>query len=863
TKIKNSQGQLVKVIDPQNNSLTYQYDAIGNLIATTDPKGNIVSLSYDLRGRKTQMVDPDMGTWIYEYNAFGELTKQTDAKGQVTSMVYDKLGRMISRAEADLVSSWTYDNCTKGIGKLCSSTADNGYLKSNTYDSLGRGSSTTTTIDTTYTSSATYDANGRINTVTYPTGLTVQYVYTTLGYLKEVRNSQTNALLWRADTQNALGQLLQQTYGNNVVTQQVFEATTGRLKNIYAGAGNNVQNFSYAYDYLGNLVSRTDGNQNLTETFLYDSLNRLTNAVVNSPAAGLSSTNYTFDNLGNITNRSDMGTYAYGNANDKPHGLKELNFINGGKLQYSYDANGALISEVAIDSTGQVIANRGRNEVYTSFGMPQAIGAPGISLAFAYGPEHQRVKQIAPAATTIYLHPDNTGGLFYEKDIKTDGTIEHKQYITAGGQVIALIKLVGSTQTIRYMHRDQLGSTTTITDEQGNAIERLAYEPFGKRRFPAGNTDNAGEIVGQNTDRGFTNHEHLEELGLIHMNGRIYDPAIGRFMSADPYIQASDNIQSYNRYAYVFNNPLNSTDPTGYFSLGGFIGGGVLGGIVGSNNGVLGQAGRAIELGIKSAVIPTQKNQFDFQHSLPGQARVDTFIMNNKWAYMIGMAVATYYGGPTAAAHWASYYAYQGTGSMSAAYKSGAIAYVSASVTQQIAPDASALSTIVTKATVSGVAARLQGDSFMDGFRQAALFALASEGYKEFVGWRASLASGENHPDLTLDPTVKGANTYEPDITRDGRIPLSAQRMNLFGINENLNGDGDFGKQSGPLSRFMNRIPGMNAVAAIHDTIFTRGYIQSFNVFTNYGTMLPAAAFSFTAVIGNNPIYRKSCIRCE
>ena len=570
TKIKNSQGQLVKVIDAQNNALIYQYDAIGNLVATTDPKGNVVSLTYDLRGRKTQMVDPDMGTWTYEYNAFGELTKQTDAKSQVTTMAYDKLGRMTSRSETDLVSTWAYDNCTKGVGKLCSSTADNGYLKVNSYDNLGRGSSTTTTMDAAYTNSATYDANGRINTVTYPTGLVVQYVYTSLGYLKEVRNNQTNALLWRADMQNAMGQLLQQTYGNNVVTQQVFEATTGRLKNIYAGAGNGVQNFSYAYDYLGNLVSRTDGNQNLTETFLYDSLNRLTNAVVNSSAAGLSSTNYTYDSLGNITNRSDMGTYAYGNANDRPHALKELNFIHGGKLQYSYDANGSLIAEVAIDSTGQAIANRGRTEVYTSFGMPQAIGAPGISLAFAYGPEHQRVKQIAPAATTIYLHPDNTGGLFYEKDIKTDGTIEHKQFITAGGQVIALIKQVGTVQTISYMHRDQLGSTTTITDEQGAAIERLAYEPFGKRRFPDGDTDNEGTVVGVSTDRGFTNHEHLEELGLIHMNGRIYDPAIGRFMSADPYIQAADNLQSYNRYAYVTNNPLVFNDPSGYLFGGIF-----------------------------------------------------------------------------------------------------------------------------------------------------------------------------------------------------------------------------------------------------------------------------------------------------
>ncbi|WP_217509834.1 RHS repeat-associated core domain-containing protein [Herbaspirillum sp. C9C3] len=570
TKVKNSQGQVVKVIDAQNNSLTYQYDAIGNMIATKDPNGNVVQLSYDLRGRKIGMVDPDMGTWSYEYNGFGELIRQTDAKGQVSTISYDKLGRMTSRSEPDLVSTWTYDNCAKGVGKLCSVSSDNGYQKTNSYDNLGRNVSTSTTIDTAYAEGVSYDANGRIATQTYPTGLVVKYVYTSLGYLKEVRNNQTNALLWRGDTQNAMGQLLQQTYGNNVVTQQVFEATTGRLKNIYAGAGNSVQNFSYQYDSLGNMVSRADGNQNLTETFLYDSLNRLTNAVVNSPQAGLSSTNYSYDALGNITNRSDMGSYVYGAVNGRPHALKELNFIHGGKLQYTYDANGALIAEVAVDSTGAVIADRGRTESYTSYGMLKTVSSPSVALSFVYGPDHQRIKQVAPSATTIYLNPDNTGGLFYEKDIKADGTVEHKHYITAGGSVIALIKQTGTTQTINYMHRDQLGSTTTITDESGNVIERLAYEPFGKRRQAGGATDSEGTVVGINTDRGFTNHEHLEELGLIHMNGRVYDPALGRFMSADPYIQAPDNIQSYNRYAYVLNQPLVLTDPSGYLFGGLF-----------------------------------------------------------------------------------------------------------------------------------------------------------------------------------------------------------------------------------------------------------------------------------------------------
>lgn len=100
----------------------------------------------------------------------------------------------------------------------------------------------------------------------------------------------------------------------------------------------------------------------------------------------------------------------------------------------------------------------------------------------------------------------------------------------------------------------------------GTVIERLAYEPFGKRRFATGSDDPNNTIVPQNTDRGYTNHEHLDELTLVHMNGRVYDPVVGRFMSADPQIQDPMNLQSYNRYAYVMNNPLMYTDPSGYFS---------------------------------------------------------------------------------------------------------------------------------------------------------------------------------------------------------------------------------------------------------------------------------------------------------
>ena len=81
-------------------------------------------------------------------------------------------------------------------------------------------------------------------------------------------------------------------------------------------------------------------------------------------------------------------------------------------------------------------------------------------------------------------------------------------------------------------------------------------------------------------DRGYTGHEHLAIFGLINMNARLYDAALGRFLSPDPYIQAPDFTQSYNRYAYALNNPMKFTDPDGEFPLL-FLIGAVIGGYMG------------------------------------------------------------------------------------------------------------------------------------------------------------------------------------------------------------------------------------------------------------------------------------------
>jgi RHS repeat-associated protein len=213
------------------------------------------------------------------------------------------------------------------------------------------------------------------------------------------------------------------------------------------------------------------------------------------------------------------------------------------------------------------------------------------TLTFVYGPEHQRTKQVvqlnasAPATlkagegTTWYLNGEDSLGLAYEKEVKAGGITEHKHYLSAGGMVFALqvtrtgnlavgsnASVPGSTQTssLSYFHHDHLGSIAAITDETGKVVERLAYDPWGKRRYADGAADTTDSLTGKRTDRGYTEHEHLDEMGIIHMNGRVYDPLIGRMMSADSSIPDPYGLQSFNRYGYVYNNPLKLFDPTGF-----------------------------------------------------------------------------------------------------------------------------------------------------------------------------------------------------------------------------------------------------------------------------------------------------------
>jgi RHS repeat-associated protein len=134
---------------------------------------------------------------------------------------------------------------------------------------------------------------------------------------------------------------------------------------------------------------------------------------------------------------------------------------------------------------------------------------------------------------------------------------------TNGEHTVAAAATLVKTE---YWHKDHLGSSGALTDATGAVTQRYAYDPWGKRRHTDGRYDAFGTLIADypsGSDRGFTGHEHLDDIGLIHMNGRLYDPHLGRFLQPDPYVQALHQLQHFNRYSYVLNNPLNATDPSG------------------------------------------------------------------------------------------------------------------------------------------------------------------------------------------------------------------------------------------------------------------------------------------------------------
>ena len=248
--------------------------------------------------------------------------------------------------------------------------------------------------------------------------------------------------------------------------------------------------------------------------------------------------------------KSDVGNYSYAPPGSPlPHAVTA---VSGGSISttFAYDANGNQTSGL------------GRTISFTSYNKPASITLGARTISFLDDTEHQRFKQVTPEGATLYIA---AFGVLAE--LQSPGASGQKwtDYLSVGNAKVGMrvLQTASATVTTRYFHVDNLGSISVITNENGVVQERLSYDAWGKRRYPNGTDDASGAIASQTT-RGFTGEEELSIGGLVHLNGRIYDPLMGRMTSADPTVTDPMNPQGWNRYSYVGNDPLAFTDPNGF-----------------------------------------------------------------------------------------------------------------------------------------------------------------------------------------------------------------------------------------------------------------------------------------------------------
>ena len=449
------------------------------------------------------------------------------------------------------------------------------------------------------------------NDCSQPTGgtaLMVGYVYNNYGYLAQVQklNSAGNPVqvLWWADDETALGQVDHECFdapvpsptqtacaGQTLTVSDTYDTASGLLDATTATAGvaGDTLNASYVWDGYNNLSSRNMSETvasgqtappTLNETFTYDALNRLSTISTGAGSySGSESMNYNavggFLNKGSYTNYqySNPGYTVNGYTYSQPHAVSSVTTPGGATRTFTYDADGNLLTE-----SGDV----SRQVTWTSYNKPSQITGDGAVETFTYGPDRSRlvtaITKGSDTVTTTYID-----GLFEQVYDSGTGNLSYRHYILAGGARVGVETINANSggtitaDTLSFYVRDEVGSViATVTESLGGANQTVSlssYDAWGKARPTTGSTAYQDPPPGTfysptpaGQQEGFAGHDNLSDTGLVDMEGRVYDPEVGTFLSADPNVQYPFSSQGYDRYLYVNDNPLSLSDPSGYFS---------------------------------------------------------------------------------------------------------------------------------------------------------------------------------------------------------------------------------------------------------------------------------------------------------
>lgn len=548
----------------------YSYDALGNLTQVVQG-AQTRTYQYDGLSRLTKEITAESGTITLSYlTSLGALCSgnpsnpcsKTDARGITTTYTYDAANRLKQKTHSDSTGSVTYayDSIAYAKGRLVSVTDPSG-TESYIYDRAGRISSTNKIIGgTTYTIGYAYNTGAQLVKIIYPSGRVVHYSYDNVGHLCVVAPQTTNCSAYTTPfltipslQYDASGRPLTATYGNGVIATAAYTAQTFQLNSLIYTKGSTTLfglNYFYKYDSANCPTGSSSGNDGQiqciidtvqpgrSERYTYDALGRLSTSntlgSASYPAWGLSET---YDRYGNRTAQAVTAGSGYNVS-------LSINSANNQISGYTYDASGNI---TAYPSNAATFSYDGE-ECNTSY-----VGN-GSNASYTCDANHLRVKKVVTgtnAVSTVYVR--SGGNIIAEYDNGATVTSPTREYIY-GHRVLAYVtnSSGGTGGTIAYEHGDHL-SPRLFTDAAGNNVGEQGTYTFGESWY---NNSATKSWV-------FTSYERDLESGNDYALARQYASTQGRFLSPDRLQGHVGDPQSWNRYSYVENDPVDVSDPNG------------------------------------------------------------------------------------------------------------------------------------------------------------------------------------------------------------------------------------------------------------------------------------------------------------
>lgn len=524
-----SQGLVTKAHD-NGGDLVYSYYPDGKAKTITAPGSIVTSMEYtDAARNQTKLIDPSAGTINYTYNSLGLLKTQKNARNQTLTINYHADGRKINEIRPEGTTSYNY-NSNKQLTEISS---PGGVKRNFGYDNKGRVNNVTETIPgaSVFSTTFTFDSKGRLKDRIHPSGITETNNYNSYGYLYSV--SAGGATRYRITAMNQRQQITAATYGTGLNASFGFDSY-GYPSSSKAKVGSSYrQDYRYSFNSVtGNLNLRQNYLRSKSESFDYDNVDRLTevtgpqNLIMNYAANG------------NITTKSDVGSVFNYDHPTKPYAL------------------------TGVKTSSGLIAGETQEATYTSFEQVSTIDEGDYHAEFTYNSDNQRAKMLVTDLGSTLLTRWYVGSRYLKE---TSGSTT-KEYTWIGGDAYSapvVAEKTGSTINYYYLLRDYLGNITHKVNSSNTVVAEYSYDVWGRRRDKDSWSYTLSGEPALLADRAFTSHEYLPWFKLYNMNGRLYDPVVGRFLSADPVIQNAGFTQNYNRYSYALNNPLKYIDPSG------------------------------------------------------------------------------------------------------------------------------------------------------------------------------------------------------------------------------------------------------------------------------------------------------------